>query len=70
MFSKHLIANLSKVFHLIIINRNEYHTIICQQVSCNFQSWINHIEPIGVKASITFCIGDHSISLFIVGSVS
>ena len=48
-FPKHLIANLPKILHLIVINRNEYNTVLCQQISGNFQPWVDHIQPIRVE---------------------
>ena len=65
VFSKHFIANFSEVLYLIIINRDKYHTIICQQISCNFQSRINHVEPIGMESAIAFGIGKHTVALLV-----
>ena len=49
----------------ILVNRDKYHTIIGQQVSCNFQSRINHIEPISMESAIAFGIGKHAVALLV-----
>lgn len=50
--SKNLIANSAEVMYLIVINRNKYPAIFCEQVSCNFQSGINHVQPIGMETTV------------------
>ena len=47
-FAKNLITNFTEVCHFIVINRNENHTIIPQQVGCQPQTGIHHIQPVGV----------------------
>ena len=53
-FPKHLIANLPKILHLIVINRNEYNTVLCQQISGNFQPWVDHVQPVRVEPAVAF----------------
>ena len=65
ILSKYFIANFSKVLHLIVINGNKYHTIIREQISCNLQSRVNHVEPIGMESTIAFGIGKHTIALLV-----
>lgn len=50
--SKNLIANNAEIMHLIVINRNKYHAVFCEQVSCYLQSGINHVQPIVVETTI------------------
>ena len=64
-FAKHFITNFPKILHFMIINRDKYHTILSQQVPCHFQSWINHIQPIGVEASVALGVRHQTVALLV-----
>ena len=64
-FPKHFIAHLKYIINLIIINTNKNHTIIRQQIPCNFQARINHIQPVGVKTSVAFGVLGEAVAVFV-----
>ena len=64
-FSENFSTNFLQIFNLMVINRNKYHTIVSQQVPCHFQSWINHIQPIGVEASVAFGVRHQTVALLV-----
>ena len=66
LLTKDFITYFSCIIDLIIINRNKYNTIITQQVLSHLQSRINHVKPIGMKATIALCILHKLIAFFII----
>lgn len=64
-FSKNLITYLLQILNLIVINRDEYHTILGQKVPCHFQSWINHIQPIGMKSTVALGVRHQTVALLV-----
>ena len=64
--TENLITHCFKILDFIIVHRNEYHTIITEQITGNFQSRIYHIEPIGVKATVGFCVALHGVIVHLV----
>ena len=65
LISEDFITNFYKICFFIISNRNENHAIIRQQVSCHFQSRINHVEPVGMEAAVALGIGYKTVALLI-----
>ena len=63
--AKNFVSNFLQVSSFIITYRNKYHTILSQQVPCHFQSWINHIQPIGVEASVAFGVRHQTVALLV-----
>ena len=64
-FSENLSTNFLQILNLVVINRDKYHAILRQQVSCHLQSWINHIQPIGVEASVALGIRNKTVALLV-----
>ncbi len=52
LFSQNFFSYFNQFFYFIIIYTHKQCTIIRKQVFRNFQTWVYHIKPIGVKASI------------------
>ena len=65
LFSKNFIANLFQILNLMVINAYKYHAILSQQVPCHFQSWINHIQPISVEASVALGVCHQTVALLV-----
>ena len=65
MCAKHFIATFFQVFLFIIINTYKYNTIICEQVLCQSQTRINHIQPVSMKATVAFGVLHHTVTFFI-----
>lgn len=72
--AEYFIAHCFKIFGFVVIHRNKDNTIIRKQVSCNFESRINHIEPISMEATIAFSIALHwvynEVAVLVVSAVS
>ena len=64
--AKYAFTYFYKIGCLIIINTNKNHTIICQQIFCQFQPRINHIEPIRMESAITLGVGHKAVAFFII----
>lgn len=60
--TKNIVSQFSKISNFILPNGNENNTIIRKQITSNFQSRINHIEPICMKAAIAFCVALHWVN--------
>ena len=50
---------------LTIINAYQNHPVICQQIFCQLQSWINHIQPIRMETTVAFGVLHHTVAIFI-----
>ena len=60
--SENFLTDFFKILLLVIINGNEDNAIFGQQVTSNFQTWIYHIEPISMEATIAFSITLHWVN--------
>ena len=65
VFSIYFITNIFEILLLVIINRNEYHPILRQQVFRHFQPWVNHIQPIRMETSGWFRVLNQSVTILI-----
>ena len=65
-FSKNLCTNFKKIRAFIIIYTNKNRAIICQQILCQLQPRINHIEPIGMETAIALGVGHKTVAFFII----
>ena len=65
-FAKNVIAYFFEISLLTIINANKNNPIICKQIFCNFQAWINHIEPVCMETTIALSIRHKAIAFFII----
>ena len=50
----------------MIINTDENHAIVAEEVFSEFYSWIEHIEPISMESAIAFCVLYKAIPLIII----
>ena len=65
-FSKNLCTNFKKIRAFIIIYTNKNRAIICQQILCQLQPRINHIEPIGMKTAIALGVVHKPVAFFVI----
>ena len=42
------------------------HTVICQQVFCNFKTRVHHIKPIRMKTTVTIKVFDKTVAVLII----
>ena len=64
-FTEYLITKNSHISLLAIIDTNKYHPILAQQILSHLQTWVYHVEPVGMKTPVTFRVGNKAITLFI-----
>ena len=60
--AKNFITNSLQVFSLIIVHGNEYYTIFSQEVASNFETWVYHVEPVGVETTVAFDVALHRVN--------
>jgi len=64
--TENLITYLSQIIYFVIIYTDKNNTIITQQIFCQLQSRIYHIQPISMKTTVTLSISNHLIPFFII----
>lgn len=64
--TKNFFRQLQEIVHFIIIDTDENNSILCQQIFCQFQPRINHIEPIRMKTAIAFGVCHHAVAFFVI----
>ena len=65
MCAKHFVTTLFQILLLVIINADKDNTIICQQILCQSEPRIDHIQPVGVETTIALSVLHHAVSVFI-----
>ncbi len=50
-FAKHFVHDGPKIVNLMVSNADKNNAIVAQKVFCQFQTRVNHVEPIGMKAT-------------------
>ena len=45
------------MMHLVIVNRNENHPVLAQQLPCRQQPGVHHIQPVGMVAAVAVTVG-------------
>lgn len=63
--SQYFITYFLKIVNFSIIKTDENHSILTQQILCQFQSWIHHIQPVGMETAVAFGVLHHAVALFI-----
>lgn len=63
LLSKYFIHEFAEIVHLMIIDRDEYDSVISEESTSKEQSRVHHREPIRVIASSGFAIGIYTNSI-------
>ena len=57
-FPEYLITYLLEVGLFVVVNRDEYHPVMPEQVSRHEEARVNHAAPVGMNAAVRHCVLD------------
>ena len=61
IFTENFIAYFGEIFFFVIIYRDKYNAVLGKKIASDFKTWIYHVQPIGVKATIGFSVTLHGV---------
>jgi hypothetical protein len=65
-FTKYLDKNFGNIEYFIIINTHKNYPILTEQITCQLEACVHHIQPVRVEAAVRFGVGHQAPSLVVV----